>query len=48
MIFTATEKSQPAPLETGPGEQKDDNIDDLGRKTDGTRQEQPGKAKPSK
>lgn len=22
---------KPAPLETGPGEQKDDNIDDLGR-----------------
>ena len=44
----ATEKSKPAPLETCPGEQKDDNIDDLGRKTDGTKQEQPGKAKPSK
>jgi hypothetical protein len=41
-------KSKPAPLETGPGEQMDDNIDDLGRKPDSTRQEQPGKTKPSK
>ncbi len=44
----ATEKPKPAPLETGPGEQKDDNIDDLGRKPDGSRQEQPGRSKPSK
>lgn len=44
----AIEKPKPAPLETGPGEQKDDNIDDLGRKQDGSRQEQPGKSKPSK
>lgn len=43
-----TEKSKPAPLETEPGEQKDDNIDDLGRKQDGTKLEQPGKTKPSK
>ena len=42
------EKPKPAPLETGPGEQQDDNIDDLGRKQDGSRQEQPGKSKPSK
>ena len=34
-------KSKPAPLETGPGEQKDDNIDDLGQRPDGTKQEQP-------
>jgi hypothetical protein len=44
----ATEKPKPAPLETRPGEQKDDNVDDLGRKSDGSRQEQPGKTKPSK
>ncbi|HTO27176.1 MAG TPA: hypothetical protein VL017_01150 [Devosia sp.] len=41
-------KSKPAPLETGPGEQKDDNIDDLGRKQDGSKQERPGKTPPSK
>jgi hypothetical protein len=40
--------SKPAPLETGPGEQLDDNIDDLGKKQDGTKQDQPGKVKPSK
>lgn len=43
-----TQKSKPTPLETETGKQKDDNIDDLGRKSDGSRQEQPGKAKPSK
>lgn len=37
------EQSKPAPLETDPGEQKDDNIDDLGRKSDGSRQDQPTK-----
>ncbi len=31
----------PAPLETGPGEQKDDNIDDLGNRPDGSEQDQP-------
>lgn len=41
-------ESKPAPLETEPGTQQDDNIDDLGRKQDGTKQEQPGKTKPSK
>lgn len=35
------EKSTPAPLETGPGRQKDDNIDELGRRPDGKVQEQP-------
>ena len=44
----ATETSKPAPLELEPGEQQDDNIDDLGRKKDGSKQEQPGKTKPSK
>lgn len=34
-------KSTPAPLETGPGEQKDDNIDDLGHRPDGTEEDQP-------
>jgi hypothetical protein len=42
------EKPKPAPLETEPGQQKDDNIDDLGRKQDGSKLEQPGKTKPSK
>jgi hypothetical protein len=41
-------KSKPAPLETEPGKQADDNIDDLGRKQDGSKQEQPGTVKPSK
>lgn len=44
----SAEKPKPAPLETEPGQQKDDNIDDLGRKQDGSKQEQPGKTKPSK
>jgi hypothetical protein len=35
------EKSTPAPLETDPGQQKDDNIDDLGRRDDGKQQDQP-------
>lgn len=47
-IIMTKEQSKPAPLETEPGKQKDDNIDDLGRKQDGSRQEQPGKTKPSK
>lgn len=42
------EQSKPAPLETDTGKQMDDNIDDLGRKKDGSKQEQPGKTKPSK
>lgn len=42
------DKPKPPPLETGTGKQHDDNIDDLGRKQDGSRQEQPGKTKPSK
>lgn len=37
------EKSVPAPLETDPGEQQDDNIDDLGNKPDGSEQDQPVK-----
>jgi len=40
------DQPKPAPLETEPGEQQDDNIDDLGRKQDGSRQDQP--TKPSK
>lgn len=35
------DKSRPAPLETEPGTQKDDNIDDMGRRPDGTEQDQP-------
>jgi hypothetical protein len=38
-----TDKSKPAPLKTDPGQQKNDNIDDLGRKQNGSKQEQPGK-----
>ncbi|QQR40834.1 hypothetical protein [Devosia rhizoryzae] len=34
-------KSTPAPLETGDGNQQDDNIDDLGRRYDGAQQDQP-------
>ena len=41
-----TEK--PAPLETDLGEQQDDNIDDLGRKQDGSTQEQPSASEPDK
>jgi hypothetical protein len=37
----SVQKSTPAPLETGPGEQRDDNIDDLGNRPDGSREEQP-------
>lgn len=36
-------KDKPAPLETGPGEQQDDNIDDLGNRRDGKEQDQPVK-----
>lgn len=43
-----TEKSTPAPLETGPGQQQDDNIDDLGRKQGGDKQEQPAQPNPKK
>lgn len=32
---------KPAPLETDTGEQRDDNIDDLGRRPDGSKQELP-------
>ena len=33
--------SLPAPLDTRKGQQKDDNIDDMGRRPDGTVEEQP-------
>ena len=42
------EKPKPPPLETGTGRQMDDNIDDLGRKQDGSKQDQTGKTTPSK
>ncbi len=35
------EKSTPAPLETEPGTQNDDNIDDLGHRPDGAEHDQP-------
>lgn len=38
------EKSNPAPLELEPGEQKDDNIDDMGEKQGGGKQDQPVKS----
>lgn len=44
----AEKPQKPAPLETEPGQQKDDNIDDLGRKQDGSKQEQPGTNRPQK
>lgn len=40
--------SKPAPVQTEPGQQKDDNIDDLGRKQDGSKHEQPTTGRPSK
>ena len=33
--------SRPAPLQTDTGKQKDDNIDDLGRRPDGSVEDQP-------
>ena len=39
----ADDKSKPAPTETGAGKQKDDNIDDLGRRPDGGEHDQPVK-----
>ena len=47
-MATPRDKSKPAPLETEPGKQVDDNIDDLGRRPDGSKHEQPGDTKPSK
>lgn len=41
------DKPKPAPLENEPGKQMDDNIDDLGRKQDGSKQQQPVNVKPS-
>lgn len=40
-MSTHKEKSTPAPLETEPGTQKDDNIDDMGNRPDGSEQDQP-------
>jgi hypothetical protein len=34
-------KEKPEPIENRPGKQMDDNIDDLGRKPDGTTLDQP-------
>ena len=36
-----TAQKKPAPLETGSGDQKDDNLDDLGRRPDGSEEDQP-------
>lgn len=41
----AAPAEKPAPLETDLGAQQDDNIDDLGRKQDGSKQEQPSPTK---
>lgn len=35
-------EADPDSIESGEGEQMDDNIDDLGRRPDGTMQDQPG------
>ncbi|MBD8064887.1 hypothetical protein IC608_05280 [Devosia sp. PTR5] len=35
------QKSKPAPLETNEGDQQDDNLDDRGRRPDGSEQDQP-------
>jgi len=35
------EQSKPAPLETEPGEQMDDNVDDLGNKGEREKLDQP-------
>lgn len=35
------QNTEPAPKETEPGQQQDDNIDDLGRRPDGTKLDQP-------
>lgn len=43
-----TPKPKPKPIETETGKQMDDNIDDLGRRPDGTQQDQPGAVKPMK
>lgn len=37
-----------APEETTPGQQQDDNIDDLGRRTDGAELDQPVDPEPGK
>ena len=37
----AAKPAKPAPLETDTGKQQDDNIDDLGRRPDGSRHELP-------
>ncbi len=37
----SSRNSKPAPLETDPGEQLDDNIDDLGHRSDGSVEDQP-------
>jgi hypothetical protein len=42
-MTTNRDRTKPAPLETEPGQQQDDNIDDLGRRPDGTEQDQPTK-----
>ena len=42
------EKSTPAPLETGKGQQMDDNVDDLGNKGDNEKLDQPVDPKPVK
>jgi hypothetical protein len=43
----AKKPAKPAPLEIDPSEQRDDNIDALGRKQDGSTQDQPATDKPA-
>ncbi|WP_160297807.1 hypothetical protein [Devosia chinhatensis] len=40
------QESRPAPTETEPGQQRDDNLDDMGRRPDGSEQDQPGAGRP--
>ena len=47
-IAMAKDDKKPKPIESHEGKQMDDNIDDLGRRPDGSRQDQPGATKPSK
>lgn len=35
------QNSKPTPTESRPGKQRDDNLDDMGRRPDGSEQDQP-------
>jgi hypothetical protein len=44
----STRTSRPAPLETDPGHQMDDNIDDMGRRPGGKQEDQPVHPRPER